>query len=140
MKRKPVAVAKEIAPLVCASCKKDIEDLELGLYALVIEKETKQIVGVYFAHKGTCDHALEKEAVKSGRTTKWTQLSDATIPQRFMEILITTINQLRSQKGRWSAQGWDKWKKALLVMSQYAFRETSSEERKRLEVLVSIPL
>ena len=132
--KNPVAVAKKITPLICAGCKKIIATLNMALFAEVWDSKTDKIVAVYAAHKGSCDNVLEDE-LPEGQTTNWEEMSAAVIPARFVRTVMTTLNRMKDEPQLYTEQGFDDWKRMLLILSQYVCRETTPDERAVLEHL-----
>ncbi len=94
---------------------------------------------MYWACIGDCDRRIELKFEKRGLFVSWEGIEDLLIPLVFMHWTITMMNSLRAGTWIFSDEAYEKFRDFTFAMSQLVVRETSSEERKRIESLREIP-
>jgi hypothetical protein len=141
-KTTPSTISDTRAGLHCNVCGKDLLKDRDGIVALAeqLTNDNKiQTVDMYWACRGKCDRALEVTFEKRGFITSWEDISDLSIPLVFMRWVIAAMNGIRGGSREFSDEAYDKFREFTFAVAQLVVRETSDEERERIESLRSIP-
>lgn len=142
-KNEPSLIFGEYEPLFCEYCGKDLLKEHLRDYkaniVFIENLETGEFVDVYACCKGHCDRALIKERRLEGCVDQWEDLSDWIIPTKYISQLMAILNQSYSGKGKYSKEVFEKTKRIILKMGQFAFRDLDDKDRYRLNKLSQLP-
>jgi len=71
--------------------------------------------------------------------TSWEDISDLIIPIVFMRWVITAMNGVRDGSHVFADKAYEKFTEFTFAVAQLVVRETSDEERERIQSLRSIP-
>jgi len=138
----PKAINDSKLKIKCSVCGKDLSN-EDGIVAFGNNrnnnKNESEILDMYWACRGECDRILEKAYQARGMWTSWEEFSDLSIPLIFMHWVITTMNSIRNDNHKFSDAAYEKFTEFTFAMAQRVVRETSREERERIETLRDIP-
>jgi hypothetical protein len=103
------------------------------------KKKIARTLDMYWACKGQCDRALEIKFEKRGLITSWEDISDLIIPMVFMKWVITAMNSFRQGTLVFTDPAYEKFTEFTFAVAQLIVRETTDEERERIEVLRDMP-
>ena len=149
--KKPSNIWDVYSPLQCEGCGKDLlapHDYD-GIVA-VVEKMSesqgeqggevsREIVDVYWACKGDCDRVLKQRVKLQGCYTTWEDISDLAIPLIFTRWVIGRMNNIRSGREVYNDKAFDKFKTFTFRIAQLVLRDTSDEQKRRIDSLRDIP-
>ena len=136
---KPVQVAQVYEPLACERCGNDLLEVDFGILALARPwrggdpSNRRCISRVYWACAGRCDEEMEAIYSHEGYYTDWELIADLSIPDVFLSWFIEIVNRIN--EGNVEPEAFEKIKLFILMMSQMVMRETTPEERERLQDL-----
>src|SRR5574337_1222337 len=143
-------IIDEYLPLNCEHCGKDLlEELDHKEYGAIVSfarELPSRADDPYFVHdmfwtcKGECDRAVKEMAQARYRVhTGWEDISDLVIPVWYLRWVLTTMNQLRSGRYKYSDEAYRKAKHFLIAMGQKVLREMTERERERVVRLGNLP-
>lgn len=138
----PHEISDSVVGLFCNVCGKDLLKGPHGTveFAEQLTSDNKiHIVDMYWACKGTCNRTLQLAFEKRGFMTSWEDISDLIIPIVFMRWVIASMNGIRDGSDIFSDKAYEKFREFTFAVAQLVVRETSDEERERIESLRSIP-
>jgi hypothetical protein len=138
----PKAVGDSRLRIRCSVCGKDLVRERNGIFAFgdrVGKGREVETVDVYWACRGQCDRLLESSFHKKGLITGWEDIDDLSIPLVFMHWTITWMNSLRGGEHKFTDEAYEKFSEFTFAMAQLVVRETTDEERERIESLRDIP-
>jgi hypothetical protein len=138
----PRAVGDLPLRIRCNVCGKDLMDERNGIFGFanrVVEGHKVETADVYWACRGECDRLLESRFDKRGLITGWEDIDDLSIPLVFMHWIITWMNSLRKGEHKFTEKAYEKFSEFTFAMAQLVVRETTEEERERIESLRDIP-
>ncbi len=138
----PREVIDSVLKVRCNVCGKDLLAERDGIFGFV-DKVTKghqvETVDVFWACRGQCDRLMESDFHKRGLVTGWEGIDDLSIPLVFIHWVITWMNSLRNGDRKFTDKAYEKFTEFTFAMSQLVVRETTEEERERIESLRDIP-
>lgn len=138
----PSMISDSFIELCCNVCGRDLLKDRDGIVAFVgqLTDDNKiHTVDMYWACRGKCDRALEVAFEKRGFITSWEDISDVIIPIVFMKWVITVMNSIRDGSHIFSDKAYEKFREFTFAVAQLVARETSDEERERIQSLRDIP-
>jgi len=139
----PQAISESAVGLYCNVCGKDLlekREGRIGLPGKFIDDGKKRlIVDVYWACTGNCDRTLEAAFQERGLVSMWEGIEDLMIPLVFMQWVITAVNSLRDGSVVFSNEAYKKFIELTFAIAQLVVRETSDEEKERIQSLREIP-
>jgi len=139
----PYKISDSCVGLFCNVCNKDLLKDRDGIVEIAeqLTNDNKiHIVDMYWACRGKCDRALEVTFEKRGFITSWEDISDLIIPIVFMKWVITAMNGIRDGSHIiFSDKAYEKFREFTFAVAQLVVRETSDEERERIQSLRDIP-
>jgi len=139
----PHTISEYIVGLYCNVCGKDLLKERQGRIELpdefIDDGKKKRIVDVYWACSGDCDRKVEVAFQKRGFISSWEAIEDLMIPLVFMQWVITTMNSLRDGSLVFSDDAYKKFIELTFAIGQLVVRETSDEEKERIQSLREIP-
>jgi hypothetical protein len=142
-KATPSTISDTYIGLYCNVCRKDLLKDRDGIVAFAEEFDDKKKIArtldMYWACKGQCDRALEIKFEKRGLITSWEDISDLIIPMVFMKWVITAMNSFRQGTLVFTDPAYEKFTEFTFAVAQLIVRETTDEERERIEVLRDMP-
>jgi hypothetical protein len=103
------------------------------------ENDKIEIIDMYWSCRGRCDSIMESEFRNRGMLTTWEEFGDLAIPMVFMRWVIAMMNRLRGGVYSYSDEAYEKYLEFTLAMAQLVVKETSQEDRQRIETLTDIP-
>jgi hypothetical protein len=136
----PKTIIESQLRIKCNVCGSDLLKARDGLIAFGKKQRGENWVteDVYWACRGDCDRKMEREFFKMGMITSWESIDDLMIPLVFMHWVITWMNSLKAGDII-SELAHQKFIEFTLAVAQLVVRETSVEEKERIEVLRDIP-
>lgn len=138
----PSTISDTRTGLYCNACGKDLLEDRDGIVAFaesLTDDNKIHTVDMYWACRGQCDRALELAFEKRGLMTSWEDISDLSIPLVFMKWVITAMNGVRADTYTFTDVAYEKFKEFTFAIAQLVVRETSDEERERIQSLRDIP-
>jgi hypothetical protein len=138
----PRVVGESPLKIRCNVCNKDLLSERAGIFAFgnrVTKGRKVETVDVYWACKGECDRLLESSLHKRGLVTGWEDIDDLSIPLVYMHWTITWMNSLRKGEHKFTDEAYEKFSEFTFALAQLVVRETTEEERERIESLRDIP-
>ncbi len=139
----PQEISGSLVGIYCNVCGKDLLKAREGRigFAEYLDDETKTIhtVDMYWACIGKCDRTMELVFEKRGFITSWEGIEDLIIPLVFMRWVIAAMNGIRDGSHVFNDEAYEKFREFTFAIAQLVVRETSDEERERIESLRSIP-
>lgn len=139
----PHKISESVVGLFCNVCGKDLLKEREGRigFAEELTDEGKRIrtVDMYWACIGECDRAMEYDFEKRGFVTSWEGIEDLMIPLVFTKWVITAVNSLRDGSLAFSDTAYKKFIELTFAIAQLVVRETSDEEKERIQTLRDIP-
>ena len=141
-------IVDEYEPIFCDACGKDLlmslyeNDFEAH-FVKVKRMDNNQkiyIEDIYCACKGECDRILKREYGQRGLVTFYQEINDLIIPGKFLEFIISVLNNLRSGYVEYSNEAFEKEKKFLIALSQKVIRSSTTNEINRLHDLLKYRL
>lgn len=138
--REPSVIFGKYEPLQCSCCGKDLlKDLKNSIIVFLEDMDKSECVDVFVCCKGECYKELVNQKRIQNYLDSWEDLDDLAIPMWFMRNIMSLINNIRSEKMRFSDDAFNKLKIILLQLSQYVVRKESSKEKERIKELLSLP-
>ena len=137
----PSTISDTHIGLYCNVCRKDLLKDRDGIVEIgerLVDKKV-HVVDVNWACRGRCDRVLELAFQKRDLTTSWEDISDLSIPLVFMQWVITMMNSLREGTYVFTDAAYEKFREFTFAVAQLVVRETSDEERERIQNLRDIP-
>lgn len=139
----PFPLTDVYEPLGCEVCGTDLltKDGKLGNILLFFEgRHPERVVRVLACCKGECDRAA-RAPYRANRDVidRWLDLSDLAIPRRYMQQVMSFMNQTKEGEPVFASTAFDEMKHILLLIAQVVVRETSPDQRARLDTLDSLP-
>lgn len=148
---RPADFFDDLEPLTCDHCGKVLLDPKSGGLP---EKRTSIILfwrwlasgdgasdprylGVSWCCKGACDLALSDRARERGLISSWEDISDVCMPFVYLKWIMSAINL--AQEGSFSDEALEKLKTFMLLTFHFVSRETTDNEKQRIEALKRIP-
>jgi hypothetical protein len=139
----PHEISESVVGLFCNVCGKDLLKEREGRIGFVQEfidgGKRIRTVDMYWACIGECDRTLEYNFTKRGFITGWEGIEDLIIPLVFTKWVITTMNSLRDGYIAFSDTAYKKFIELTFTIAQLVVRETSDEEKERIQSLRDIP-
>lgn len=138
----PKPIGDSCLRIRCNVCNEDLtakREGRIGLGDRLTKDKKVEVVDMYWACIGDCDRILELSFQKRGLMVSWEAIEDLLIPLVYMHWTITMMNSLREGAYIFSDEAYAKFSEFTFAMGQMVVRETSSEERKRIESLREIP-
>jgi len=139
----PHEISESAVGLFCNVCGKDLLRERAGriglAYELIDDDKKVRYVDVYWACIGKCDRAMEVAFEKQDLATSWEGIEDLMIPLVFMKWVITTMNSFRSGSLVFTDKAYSKFLQLTFALAQLVVRETSDEEKERVQSLRQIP-
>jgi hypothetical protein len=122
-------MGKEMQPLKCDNCKKDVlTSEEGGLFVLVEHVETGEIDDVYISCDSECYDELKELRVGEMEIDKWRDLAELKNPVLFLEYIMELLDNMHSGM-KMDNKEFEKLKVVILRCAQYIIREITDEEK-----------
>jgi hypothetical protein len=122
-------MAKEMQPLKCDNCKKDVLGSEEGgLFVLVEHVETGEIDDVYISCDSECYDELRELRVGEMEIDKWRDLAELKNPVLFLEYIMELLDNMHNGM-KMDNKEFEKIKGVILRCAQYIIREITEEEK-----------
>ena len=138
-------LTQEFVRLDCEICGvdlllKSLSDPMSGIvtWAQKYDETTKNIVSIHTVCKGVCDDKLEDKLRKRGLMTTWEDIDDLCKPIVFLRNMMTYTNMLRDENITIAAEAHEKIKCVFIAIAQRTLRETTLDDLKRFNTLVSL--
>ncbi|QPQ30418.1 restriction endonuclease [Lysinibacillus sp. JNUCC 51] len=146
----PANLFNEYEPLRCKYCEKDLLDRKIIDESIIVfvedikfseenNYEKSKYVDIYFSCKGRCDSVLEHHYLQQNCITKWEDISDIIIPNKYLSWNMAVLNRVRDGEDVYTDEAFSKLKQFILKVSQLVVKNRSEEQTERLRQLASIP-
>jgi len=138
----PKPIGDSCLRIRCNVCNADLtakREGRIGLGDRLTKDKKVEVVDMYWACIGDCDRILDLSFQKRGLMVSWEAIEDLSIPLVFMHWTITMMNSLRAGSYIFSDEAYSKFTEFTFAMGQMVVRETTREERERIESLREIP-
>lgn len=123
--------------LRCEKCEKDLfKDAKNSKIYLVKEQNGKGIVSFNWACNGECKDQTTKRFKEEGFVITEEILYDLLIPVNFLSWALANMDIMKTQWDVYSNEAYTNMRKFLVAGSQYALRDHSLEEIKRINQIM----
>ncbi|MCB9743402.1 MAG: restriction endonuclease [Alphaproteobacteria bacterium] len=137
-RRQPANILDEYLPLPCEITGTDLlrspNYSGIIVFAEMMHREyqaPRRVEGVYAVSKGQADRQLSARLGAQGFADPWVDISDLTIPTKYLGWVISILNGIHNNDVEYSTKAFDQLKSILIALAQYVMRNMSDEERER---------
>ncbi len=143
----PANVFSQVEALECEVCGTNlIQPTPTGIFVLWDADRDQEDQGDHFvdAHwccKGRCDRILQEKMHKKhggGVYDGWEDIADLCVPLIYIRKVMAFLNGFQNGD-KWSAEAFSKLRTFLVTIYQHVARDSSTEERERIQSLMQIP-
>lgn len=141
-KRLPSKIMTSYEPLNCAACGIDLlcpDNDDHGIVGLVMDPKIHTCMHCYTACRGSCDRKMEARYATRNLYIGWNDINDLLIPTIFLQKHMAILNQLHDGTLEFNAEGLEEYKRILVIISQYVFRQQTDADLDRIEQLSMLP-